>query len=117
VVFGQPAFDTNRERPHWKQGPAALRFPYSLTVWGDELPVADTANNRLLHWRTVPTAGAGHPAAVVLGQDSFDTNGENRWKAVTHDSLCWPYGVCRHGNRLAVADSGNNRVMIWTLEG
>jgi hypothetical protein len=85
-------------------------------VWGDELTVADTANNRVLHWRTVPTYGAGYPADAVIGQDSFDDNGENRWKAVTPDSLCWPYGVCRHGNRLAIADSGNNRVMIWDLE-
>lgn len=116
VVLGQRAFDTNREWPHGKQGPSVLRFPYSLTVWGDELTVADTANNRVLHWRTVPTYGAGHPADAVIGQDSFDDNGENRWKAVTPDSLCWPYGVCRHGNRLAIADSGNNRVIVWDLE-
>ncbi|QJW94959.1 hypothetical protein FTUN_2485 [Frigoriglobus tundricola] len=115
VVLGQPAFDTNREWPHGKQGPAAFRFPYSLATRAGELIVADTANNRLLLWRSVPAHGAGHPADAVIGQPGFDTNGENHWTAVTAGSLCWPYGVCRHGNRLAVADSGNNRVMIWDV--
>ena len=35
---------------------------------------------------------------------------------VTDRSLCWPYGVHVHGGKLAVADSGNNRVMLWSLE-
>jgi hypothetical protein len=117
VVLGQPAFDTNREWPHGKQGPDALRFPYCLTTDRGELTVADTANNRLLVWRRVPTSGAHHPADAVIGQPDFDEHGENHWKAVTADSLCWPYGLCRHADKLAVADSGNNRIMIRTLEG
>jgi hypothetical protein len=117
VALGQSAFDASREWPYGKQGPAALRFPYALTAWDDDLTVADTANNRLLRWREVPAAGAGRPADAVVGQPTFDTNGENRWTAVTPDSLCWPYGVCRHAGRLAVADSGNNRVTLWDVEG
>jgi hypothetical protein len=59
------------------------------------------------------------PAAdVVLGQVDFDRAGENRWTAVTGDTLCWPYGMSaatdpRHGDVLAIADSGNNRVVLW----
>jgi hypothetical protein len=49
----------------------------------------------------------------VLGQPDFATAGENRWSAVDHDTLCWPYGLSLRGDRLAVADSGNNRVMLW----
>jgi hypothetical protein len=117
LVLGQPAFHTNAEWPYSIQGPAALRFPYSVTTWENEVSVADTANNRILHWNTVPTTGAGPPATVVMGQDTFDSNGENRWTAITTDSLCWPYGVCRYGPWLAIADSGNNRVMLWRWEG
>jgi len=60
-----------------------------------------------------------HPAPPpdhVIGQDSFEGNGENRWKAVTSETLCWPYGICLHDGKLAVADSGNNRVMIWAIQ-
>ena len=56
---------------------------------------------------------AAESADYVLAQPTFETNGENRWNAVTPDSLCWPYGLWLHENLLAVADSGNNRVMIW----
>ncbi len=115
VVLGQRAFDANREWPHGKQGPASFRFPYSLTAWDGGLTVADTANNRLLLWNSVPTHGAGHPADAVVGQPNFDANGENRWLAVRPDTLCWPYGVCRRANRIAIADSGNNRTMIWDV--
>ncbi|MCS6865891.1 MAG: NHL repeat-containing protein [Gemmataceae bacterium] len=117
VVLGQPAFDTNHESPYAPPGPSTLRFPYGVTTWKNELSVADTANNRVVHWNTVPTTGAGHPANAVFGQETFASAGENRWQAVTADSLCWPYGVCRCGPRLAIADSGNNRVMIWQQEG
>ena len=33
-------------------------------------------------------------------------------RRVEDDSLCWPYGLSLAGDVLAVADSGNNRVMI-----
>ena len=115
LVLGQPDFASATELPHRPQGPARLRFPYGLSATDELLAVADTANNRVLFW---PTAGrVGTAATFVLGQDTFDGSGENRWRAVTPDSLCWPYGIHLHaaGDRmlLAVADSGNNRVMIW----
>ncbi|MEY3205119.1 MAG: hypothetical protein RLZZ21_1450 [Planctomycetota bacterium] len=119
LVLGQPDFTTATELPHRPQGPARLRFPYGISQADDLLAVADTANNRVLIWPLPLDAAAAAPAASVLGQDDFDASGENRWRAVTADSLCWPYGICLHRSavdgvlHLAVADSGNNRVMIW----
>ncbi|MBX9604562.1 MAG: NHL repeat-containing protein [Bryobacteraceae bacterium] len=113
-VAGQSDFGSTFELPHTPQGPARLRFPYGLSTNDGRLIVADTANNRVLVWDTIPCANFS-PAAHVLGQDGFISGGENRWKAVTHDSLCWPYGLCCHDTRLAVADSGNNRVTVWKL--
>lgn len=80
------------------------------------MAVADTANNRMLFWNELASAGAGLAVDFALGQDDFGSNGENRWKAVTHDSLRWPYGISLHGDMLAVADSGNNRVLLWDLK-
>jgi len=80
------------------------------------LAVADTANNRVLFWHIPPTAGVFHPADAVIGQPDFASNGENRWKKVDRDTLCWPYGIHLHRGQLAVADSGNNRVMIWQID-
>jgi hypothetical protein len=117
LVLGQRDFTTARETPHVPQGPAALRFPYALAADDERVIVSDTANNRVLLWRDVPSDGAGQPAVAVLGQDNFDSAGENRWLSITNDSLCWPYGLMLDGNTLAIADSGNNRVLLHTLGG
>lgn len=114
LVLGQPDLFHAEEFAYRPQGPARLRFPYALATRGDRLAVADTANNRVLLWGGLPRSGAGRPADTVLGQPDFDVHGENRWDAVTDDSLCWPYGLCLADDLLAVADSGNNRVMLWT---
>jgi hypothetical protein len=132
LVLGQPDLGSATESPRGAQGAGALRFPYAADADGSTLAVADTANNRILLWDS-PTvaaatargaAGAARPpgcergpaATAVLGQPGFGPNGENRWSQVSRESLCWPYGLSLAGDRLAVADSGNNRVVIWTRD-
>ncbi len=114
LVLGQTDFVSSFEFPYRSQGAAALRFPYSISSQPEGIVVADTANNRLLFWPTDAEGGTASPcAAMVAGQVNFDANGENRWLAVERETLCWPYGVCWNRNRIAIADSGNNRVMLW----
>jgi hypothetical protein len=115
LVLGQRAFTTAIEWPYTAQGPVAMRFPYCLALQKNMLAVADTANNRILFWHDLPRSGAGIPADEVTGQENFQGNGENRWKAVLPDTLCWPYGLAIHGKTMVVADSGNNRVTLWQI--
>jgi hypothetical protein len=116
VVLGQPDLASIDEFKNRPQGAHRLRFPYAVASDAHRLVVADTSNNRILVWHGLPRHGAGQPADTVLGQPDMDANGENRWTAVTDDSLCWPYGLGLSGDLLAVADSGNNRVMLWTID-
>lgn len=113
LVLGQPDFTSASELPYGPQGAGALRFPYAVDADGTAFAVADTANNRILLWDSATVGSRGPAATAVLGQPGFGPNGENRWSGVTRDSLCWPYGISLSGDRLAVADSGNNRVVIW----
>lgn len=122
-VLGQTDFVTGSEFPYAPQSATALRFPYAVEI--DEVPrpgsnahpmaVADTANNRILVWDDAP-ADSSAPADWVLGQPDFASNGENRWDVIAKDTLCWPYGLSFRNGRLAVTDSGNNRVMIWDYD-
>jgi hypothetical protein len=91
---------------------AALNMPYGLAAAGDRLLVADTANSRLLGWDRLET---GAPADRLTGQPDFSSKGDNRWKAAVRDSLCWPYALSVQGATAAIADSGNNRVLLWDL--
>lgn len=116
LVLGQPGFDTADEWPYGPHSNERFRFPYAIGLDGtpgvdERLAVADTANNRILLWDGVPADGRG--ADHVLAQPTFATNGENRWAEVKHDTLCWPYGLSLRRDRLAVSDSGNNRVVVW----
>lgn len=111
VLIGQPDFSSSQEWPYGPHTGDRFRFPYAIGLEGDRLAVADTANNRILLWDEIPTDH--RPADYVLAQPHFGANGENRWTSVQRDTLCWPYGLSLCGDRLAVADSGNNRVVIW----
>ena len=113
LVIGQPDFTGSEEWPYGPHTHDRLRFPYAVCLDGDRLAVADTANNRILLWDGMPDGPVCRGADHVLAQPDFGSNGENRWTSVQRDTLCWPYGLSLHGDRLAVADSGNNRVMIW----
>ncbi len=115
-VIGQKDFVTAYELPYDVQGTQRLRFPYAIDCCENVLAVADTANNRVLFWRLPFSEKQYANAFDVIGQIDFSGNGENHWQLVDRNTLCWPYGICFHKGMLAVADSGNNRVMIWDCQ-
>lgn len=123
LVVGQPDFTSSEEWPYGPHTADRFRFPYAVcldsggqqgeTQAAGTLAVADTANNRILLWDGMPAGPVCRGADHVLAQPDFGSNGENRWTSVQRDTLCWPYGLSLRADRLAVADSGNNRVMLW----
>jgi len=115
-VLGQDDLASMEEFKIRPQGGQRMRFPYSVVLDAQRLFVADTSNNRILIWHGIPRTLIGTAADTVLGQPDLDANGENRWSMVSDDSLCWPYGLSVAGNMLAIADSGNNRIMLWALD-
>ncbi len=115
IVIGQPSCMENSEWPYAPQGPDRLRFPYGISVDAHRLAIADSANNRVLVFDSLPT-GCGEKAQRVLGQPDFEAYGENRWDVLADNTLCWPYGVDMVDDIIAIADTGNNRIVIWTLE-
>lgn len=88
----------------------AMNMPYALATLGSTLVVADTANSRLLGFED--TGMAAH-ADRLTAQPDFAAKGDNRWGIAERDTVCWPYGLSSLGSTVAVADSGNNRILIW----
>ena len=91
---------------------AAVNMPYAAIGAGQCLVVADTANSRLIGWSEATTGADGDR---LTGQPDFAAKGDNRWGVAERDSLCWPYGLSTLGDLVAIADSGNNRVLLWRL--
>ena len=86
----------------------ALDNPGGIWTDGNRLLVADTNNSRVLVWNTFPTA-IGQAADFVLGQDLMTTE----VAAIGQNSLSFPLSVSSNGNQISVADTGNNRALIW----
>lgn len=113
LVLGQRGFaELEHNRGRYLPDARALNMPYGLCLLGGWLIAADTANSRLVGWRLDDLA-MDAPAAGLVAQPHFAAKGDNRWRAPVRDSLCWPYGVTAADRTAVIADSGNNRVVLW----
>lgn len=117
IVLGQDSFDTcsandNNQDGAADGGPTGRTLDEPTGVWsdGNRLVVLDTNNHRALIWNTFPQSNF-EPADVVLGQADFTSATAPATSDSTFNS---PYiGVASNGRQLAIADSGNNRVLVW----
>lgn len=112
-VLGQKDFaGVDHNQAAYYPTAAVENMPYGLALLDQQLVVADTANSRLVG-HDVSALSMGAPAITIAGQRTFQDKGDNRWGVAKRDSLCWPYGIAACGTTLVVADSGNNRVLLW----
>jgi uncharacterized protein (TIGR03437 family) len=88
---------------------SSMYQPTAVASDGTIVAVADTSNNRILIWKSIPTT-FGQPADLVLGQKDFTSVA---LVTVTASSLRGPQGVWIQKGKLYVADTENNRVLIW----
>ncbi|WP_154662638.1 NHL repeat-containing protein [Solimonas flava] len=112
VVVGQDSFTAKQvdlDGVDGKPSARGLDGPYDAIVTADgKLIVADTNNNRVLIWNTLPTSN-GQAANIVLGQVDFTSDDDDD----EADAMNVPRGLWSDGAKLMVADSGNNRVLYW----
>ncbi len=105
VVVGQSGFTIS----DFGTGPQRLRRPNSVSTDGTRLFITDTLNNRVVIYNRIPTQN-GASADLVLGQNNFD----NRQALPTAaNTLSSPMSATTDGQRLIVADLGNNRILIY----
>jgi hypothetical protein len=88
-----------------------LSGPSFVIESGGKLFVADTSNNRVLIYNSIPTSNF-KSADVVIGQPSFTDNIANNG-GVSATSLSSPRSIAIAGSKLLIADSGNNRILIF----
>ncbi|MBV9084489.1 MAG: hypothetical protein JOZ62_17585, partial [Acidobacteriaceae bacterium] len=118
LVLGQPNFTTVNSPPVGRTSPPTaanqLLNPTSVTSDGTHLVVSDFGFNRVLIWNSIPTVNT-QPADVVVGQPDMTTS------VPDNPALCgfcekgleFPRYALSDGTRLFIADSGNDRVLIF----
>ena len=104
IVIGQDDFATNTS------GTSAtkLNYPVGISYYGTKLFVADISNSRVLIYNSIPTTN-GTAADVVIGQTDFVT----KTTGTSTTKLNYPSNVFSDGTKLFVADSSNNRVLMY----
>src|ERR1043166_402815 len=109
VVLGQPDFTTTTENVTANQ--SNLRLPTAVASDGVHVVVADTNHNRVLIWNRIPTSN-NQPADVVVGQPDFKST-LLPGNLPNAKSMRGPQGVWIQNGKLYVADTQNNRVLIF----
>lgn len=113
VVLGQAKMaDCDHNMASYYPSARSLNMPYALAGTSAGLIVADTANSRLVSWSAAET---GIGADRLTAQPDFASKGDNRWGDAVRDSVCWPYGLSTRDGLVAIADSGNNRILLWEV--
>jgi hypothetical protein len=115
LLLGQLNYITNYERVggianNRLSRPAGVA---QATAGGNTLLViSDNATNRVHLYDSAPIVN-GASATRVLGQTSWAGVLANRGGSTASNTLNAPTGVWTNGNRLLVADGGNNRILGW----
>jgi NHL repeat len=111
-VYGQPDFVTTRSNS-WGLNARSLSQPQGLAVDSTGLYVADSANNRVLHYPIGSVI-----ADRVYGQGTPGNSQANLTSNISGNGstgLDNPRDVAIDSTGLYVADSGNNRVVHYVL--
>ncbi|MEE8143550.1 MAG: NHL repeat-containing protein [Planctomycetota bacterium] len=108
MVYGQPSFVTSKPKGH------TANHPTDATVTAGKLMVADSLNHRVMIYNSVPTSGDPSPDVVVGQVNIYETLSNQGGTAPTSSSLSGPQGVATDGVRLVIADTGNNRVLVYS---
>lgn len=116
LVLGQTDFTTRDENAGAPAGASGMRWPHTICVADGMVLVPDAGNNRVMVWRQMPTRN-GAPCDFVLGQTDVTSVDHNRAAYYpTATAMSMPYGLTRQGDRIAVADTANSRLVGFEID-
>ncbi|MEM6840806.1 MAG: hypothetical protein AAF632_01165 [Bacteroidota bacterium] len=113
VIIGQPDWEANGQN-QFGLFPRAntLNWCYDSCFDNGSLWVADTGNSRLLQFNKLPQQH-DQPADGLIGPNDFTTGSENAETINgTDETLYWPFSIAICGNTMAIADTGNHRIVL-----
>lgn len=113
LVLGQADFTGRQANRNGPPGPGTLNSPADVRCDDQRLIVADTGNHRTLIWNNLTALTNGKGADVVLGQPDASSAVANMPAPDKVLHFNGPTDVATDGKALALADTGNHRVLLW----
>jgi hypothetical protein len=114
VVVGQSSMSNNSPDQGGSVGANTIDGPGNLETDGTKLFIADSSNNRVLIYNTIPTSNNAS-ADVVIGQANSNSDSANQGGSVGANTLSGPTAVSFDpvSGKLLISDCYNNRVLIY----
>ena len=112
LVIGQANMSNTSPNQGGNAAANTLNNPGAVCMAGSKLLVADTGNNRILIYNSIPSSNNAN-ASLEMGQVGFSQNTSNQGGIPNTKSLSGPNGIFFDGIRLIVGDVGNNRVLVY----
>ncbi len=114
LVIGQPDFQTKLPGTATTTTATSLNAPSGVHLNRGRLFVVDSGCHRVLRYDSPYQSGSALAASVVIGQATLTTCAANSGAgAVSGSTLEKPTDVAVDGERLAISDTANYRVLIW----
>ncbi|MEX0275142.1 MAG: hypothetical protein AB3N16_12265 [Flavobacteriaceae bacterium] len=116
IIIGQADFDACGQNQFGLfPSERSMNWTYDACFYKEGILVNDTGNSRILWFKDIP--GRHNAAAdAVIGKRDFKTGSENKDTMMgTASSLYWPFSICIDHDRLAIADTGNHRLVFANL--
>lgn len=89
-----------------------LNWPSHVCSDGIKLIITDQHNHRIVIFKQIPTSNYAS-ADIVIGQPNMSSNQANQGVTPAANTLYFPFRVNTYGGKLFVADTSNNRVLIF----
>ena len=112
ILLGQDEGSERSDNRGGEAGGTTFRWPHAVTGDDATLYVADAGDHRVLGW-SPPPVGGEVPATVVLGQQDTTLTDEFKSRPQGAQRMRFPYAVATDATRLFVADTSNNRILVW----
>jgi hypothetical protein len=116
TIFGQSDLQSNGQNQYLLK-PAAhtLNWCYDTHFYKSGIWIADTGNSRLI-WHSVISKELNRTAERLIGHHDFNTGSENADTVrTTENSLYWPFAISIQDEFMALADTGNHRIVLYHL--
>jgi hypothetical protein len=112
ILLGQDDASDRGDNRGGDVGGSTFRWPHSVAGDHKTLYVADAGDHRVVGWSPPPRDGLT-PATLVLGQQDLTLIDEFKIRPQGAQRMRFPYAVTSDAARLIVADTSNNRILIW----